>query len=126
MNEPLYMQWLAAKQAETAAIELRRSIEDAILTELNYQQTEGTTNYDAESGVRIKVVSRTTDKVDYEKLQKLIDSSENPSAIKRLFRFKAEPNKGLMYVAEPDILESVKTVISSTIGRPSITIQVKE
>lgn len=125
MNEPLHVQWLAAKQAEVDATSLRRSLEDQMLADLKYVQVEGTTTFDLD-GAKVKVVSRTTDKVDMDKLQALLDSSENPAMIKRLFRFKAEPNKGLMYVADNAILESVSKVISSTIGRPSITIQVKE
>jgi hypothetical protein len=112
--------WLAAKEAETAATEERRLIEEAMLAHLP-TKIEGTvTDKDAGISVQFKV----TRKVDTEKLQQFW--SELPEAAHVAFRWKAEANttalKSLQEV-NPQAYQAVIAFITTSPAKPAFSIK---
>lgn len=112
--------WLAAKAAETAAIEERRSIEDAMLAHFT-SKTEGTVT-DKETG--ISVTYKVTRKVDSSALQEgWAALNENAQ---RAFTWKADTNtRHLKALADldPASYALVADFITVTPARAAISIK---
>lgn len=112
--------WLAAKAAETAAIEERRSIEDAMLVHFT-SKTEGTVT-DKDSGV--SVTYKVTRKVDSAGLQEAWETlNENAQ---RAFTWKADTNtRHLKALADldPASYALVADYITVTPARAAISIK---
>ncbi len=122
MISELSAQWLAAKDAEREAIELRRSIEDQMLAALRVPETlDGTENWNAE-GYKIKVVGRLNKKIDADKLQELAIEAGLYDHLSTLFRWKPEVNAKAWSSADPAITTPLLGAITTTPGRPSFTI----
>jgi hypothetical protein len=118
----LYQQWLDAKEAEKAAIELRRSIEDQLVMELDIAKTlDGTQNIEAD-GYKVKVVGRLDRKVNADKLQDLAAEFGLTQHLSSLFRWKPEVNVTAWKSADPLIIDTLQDAITTTNGRPSFTI----
>jgi hypothetical protein len=118
----LYQQWLDAKEAEKAAIELRRSIEDQLVMELDIAKTlDGTQNIDAD-GYKVKVVGRLDRKVNADKLQDLAAEFGLTQHLSSLFRWKPEVNVTAWKSADPLIIDTLQDAITTSNGRPSFTI----
>ncbi len=118
----LYQQWLDAKEAEKAAIELRRSIEDQLVMDLDIAKTlDGTQNIDAD-GYKVKVVGRLDRKVNSDKLQDLAAEYGLTQHLSSLFRWKPEVNASAWKSADVSITEVLQDAITTTNGRPSFTI----
>jgi hypothetical protein len=118
----IYQQWLDAKEAEKAAIELRRSIEDQLVMELDIAKTlDGTQNIDAD-GYKVKVVGRLDRKVNADKLQDLAAEFGLTQHLSSLFRWKPEVNVTAWKSADPLIIDTLQDAITTTNGRPSFTI----
>jgi hypothetical protein len=118
----LYQRWLDAKEAEKAAIELRRSIEDELVMDLDIAKTlDGTQNI-ATDGYKIKVVGRLDRKVNADKLQDLAAEFGLTQHLSSLFRWKPEVNVTAWKSADPLIIDTLQDAITITNGRPSFTI----
>jgi len=118
----IYQQWLDAKEAEKTAIELRRSIEDQLVMELDIAKTlDGTQNIEAD-GYKVKVVGRLDRKVNADKLQDLAAEFGLTQHLSSLFRWKPEVNVTAWKSADPLIIDTLQDAITTTNGRPSFTI----
>ena len=126
MHAELAAQWLAAKEAEREATEVRRAIEDQMLEALRVSQAlDGTENYESE-GYKVKVVGRLNRKIDAEKLQELAIENGVYEHLQNLFRWKPEINAKAWNAADPSITNPLLGAITTTPGRPSFTITVVE
>ena len=118
----LYQRWIDAKEAEKAAIDLRRSLEDELVMDLDISKTlDGTQNIDAD-GYKIKVVGRLDRKVNADKLQDLAAEHGLTQHLSSLFRWKPEINVSAWKSADPLITAPLQDAITTTNGRPSFTI----
>ena len=126
MLAELSAQWLAAKEAEREATEVRRAIEDQMLEALRVSQAlDGTENYESE-GYKVKVVGRLNRKIDAEKLQELAIENGVYEHLQNLFRWKPEINAKAWNAVDPSITNPLLGAITTTPGRPSFTITVVE
>jgi len=122
MIAELSSQWLAAKEAEREAIELRRSIEDQLIGALRVPEgLDGTENWKAE-GYKLKVVGRLNRKIDADKLQELAVEAGVYEHLTNLFRWKPEINAKAWDATDPAITTPLLGAITTTPGRPSFTI----
>ena len=122
MIAELSAQWIAAKDAEREAIELRRSIEDQMIAALRVPESlDGTENWNAE-GYKIKVVGRLNKKIDADKLQELAIEAGLYDHLSTLFRWKPEVNAKAWSSADPAITTPLLGAITTAPGRPSFTI----
>ena len=118
----LYQKWIDAKEAEKAAMDLRRSLEDELVMDLDIAKTlDGTQNIEAD-GYKIKVVGRLDRKVNSDKLQDLAAEHGLTQHLSSLFRWKPEVNASAWKSADPLITAPLQDAITTTNGRPSFTI----
>ena len=118
----LYQQWIDAKEAEKAAIDLRRALEDELVAELGIPKTlDGTQNIEAD-GYKVKVVGRLDRKVNSDKLQDLAAEHGLTQHLSSLFRWKPEVNATAWKSADPLITAPLQDSITTTNGRTSFTI----
>lgn len=118
----LYQQWIDAKEAEKAAIDLRRALEDELVVELGISKTlDGTQNIEAD-GYKVKVIGRLDRKVNSDKLQDLAAEHGLTQHLSSLFRWKPEVNASAWKSANPLITAPLQDAITTTNGRPSFTI----
>jgi hypothetical protein len=118
----LYQKWIDAKEAEKAAMDLRRALEDELVAELGIEKTlDGTQNIEAE-GYKVKVVGRLDRKVNADKLQDLAAEHGLTQHLSSLFRWKPEVNASAWKSADPLITAPLQDAITTTNGRPSFTI----
>lgn len=122
MLAELSAQWLAAKEAERDATEIRRAIEDQLIEALRVPQSlDGTENYEAE-GFKVKIVGRLNRKIDADKLQELAIENDLYAHLSTLFRWKPELNLKAWNAADERITKPLLDAITTTPGRPSFTI----
>lgn len=122
----LAAEWSAAKEAERAAIEKRRELEDEIASLMKLPDVlDGTERLDVE-GWEIKVVGRIDRKVDTDALQDLAREAGLTDHLPALFRWKAEINAKAWDRAADDITRPLTGAITTKPGRPSFTITKKE
>ena len=118
----LYQRWIDAKEAEKAAMDLRRSLEDELVMDLDIAKTlDGTQNIEAD-GYKIKVVGRLDRKVNSDKLQDLAAEHGLTQHLSSLFRWKPEVNASAWKSADPLITTPLQDARTTTNGRPSFTI----
>jgi hypothetical protein len=118
----LYQQWIDAKEAEKAAMDLRRVLEDELVAELGIPKTlDGTQNIEAD-GYKVKVIGRLDRKVNSDKLQDLAAEFGLTQHLSSLFRWKPEVNATAWKSADPLITAPLQDAITTTNGRPSFTI----
>jgi hypothetical protein len=117
-------EWLAAKEAERAAVETRRQIEDEILAQVGASNDEGTRNIMliGSSHYQIKLVTRFTRKVDADLLQEIAAEHDLSAYLPTLFRWKPELNAKAWDKASDEITRPLLGAITTTPGRPSFTI----
>ena len=122
----LAAEWSTAKEAERAAIEKRREIEDAIGRLMKLPEAlDGTERLDAD-GWDVKVTGRIDRKVDTEALQELARDAGLTDHLTALFRWKAEINAKAWDRADESITRPLTGAITSKPGRPSFAITKKE
>lgn len=122
----LYQEWLEAKEAERAAVEKRRQIEDHLADQLRIDPaSEGTSNFDQDC-YRVKVTSRMTRKVDADKLQAIAAEHGLSQHLSDLFRWKPEINMKLWQAADSSITIPLAQAITTKPGRPSFSIETVE
>jgi len=118
--------WLAAKAAENAAIEARRTIEDQLTAMLELApDAEGATTAKRD-GYVIKATCRLNRKVDGDKLQELAHDAGLTEHLASLFRWKPEISMKEWKAAAPNITGPLSGAITTTAGRPSYTITKEE
>ena len=123
----LYQAWLNAKQAEEMAVKVRRDLEDQMVKEFNVAANmEGTKNFPTPDGFLVKIVGRMTRKVNAERLQELAEENGLSDHLSSLFRWKPEINSEQWAAADPSITTPLLDAITTTAGRPTFKIIVKE
>ena len=113
MTINLAAEWLEAKEAELAAIEKRRKIEDAMLA-------KGQTEW---AGYTVRIAERDNWKIDGDKLQALAEANGLTDHLATLFRWKPEVNKKIWDAAASKITKPLLPAITITPGRPTFTIR---
>lgn len=122
----LLEQWIAAKEAEKAAVERRREIEDQLLELTGYPSVFEGTKTTEHDGYKIKLVGRFSRKVDAEKLQDIAAEHGLSNHLPHLFRWTADINKTAWDAADSRITAPLLGAITTTPGRPSFTITKQE
>ena len=127
MTLELCRQWLIAKEEERVAIEKRRAVEDALTECMRVPpDLDGTLSSSVGPHYQIKVVGRLTRKIDADKLQELAVESGLFEHLQNLFRWKPEINAKAWNAADPSITKPLLGAITTTPGRPSFSIIIKE
>ena len=122
----LSAQWIAAKDAEKAAQEERRLIEDRMLSLIGLPEAfDGTENADA-PGFKIKLVGRLNHRIDSDKLQEIAAENGLTDHLSSLFRWKPEINVRSWKAADESITTALLEAITTTPGRPSFSIEHQE
>ena len=123
----LYQAWLNAKHTEETAVKVRRDLEDQMVKEFNVSETlDGTKNITTSDGYLIKVVGRMTRKINAEKLQELAEEHGLSDHLSSLFRWKPEINSEQWAAADSSITTPLLDAITTTSGRPTFKITIKE
>jgi hypothetical protein len=118
--------WMEAKEAERAAQERRRDLEDQIAAALKVPaDLDGTMRRDFDD-VEIKIVGRIDRKVDTDALQDLAREAGLTDHLSALFRWKAEINAKAWERADESITKPLTGAITTKPGRPSFSIAKKE
>ena len=119
--------WLSAKEAETTAIENRREIEDyltknilAISEDFEGSQSLGLDEY------KLTVTGRMNRKVDADRVQEIAREHGYAAALEDLFSWKADVRLTEWKQADPAITTVFAEAITTTPGRPSYKITIKE
>jgi hypothetical protein len=123
----LHQAWLNAKQAEETAIKVRRELEDQMVKEFNVAANmEGTKNFPTPDGFLVKIVGRLTRKVNAERLQELAAEHGLSDHLASLFKWTPTIVSDQWESADPSITEPLLDAITTTAGRPTFKIIVKE
>lgn len=117
----LCVQWLAAKEHERQATELRRHVEDEITKALALEPNEGTTNIDA-AGFQVKVTGRFNRKIDTKTLEEIAAENGAENHLGTLFRWKPEIDARAWRAADESVTNLFSKAITTTPGRPSFSI----
>ena len=115
--------WLRAKEAESAAIEQRRKIEDQILEVTQYENSTNLCKC-GDDKVTIKITGRLDYKVDIEAAKVIALENGLEEYLNKLFRWKAEPNISIMRVMPAIVVKAFDPAINKKFGRPSFDIKV--
>lgn len=121
----LYNDWLQAKEAEAQAVSRRRAIEDQLVGLLGIDSTEGTKTAKAD-GYKIKVTQRLNRTVNADLLQEIASENGLSHHLSALFRWKPEINAKAWQAATPEITEPLRLAITTSLGRPSFSIEKTE
>ena len=124
--ETLTKEWTIAKMEETAATNYRRQIEDKLVKHFRIaKQFEGTDNREVGQYV-VKIEGRMTRKVNADKLQELATANGLEEHLSSLFRWKPEIAAAAWKAADESITKPLLGAITTTPGRPTFTITMKE
>lgn len=122
----LHLRWLEAKEAERAAIEKRRLIEDELVQQLRVNSAhEGSQSFDID-GYQVKVTCRIDRKVDADMVQEIAAEHGLSDHLSSLFRWKPEINMSAWKSADESITRPLAGAITAKPGRPSFTITHKD
>jgi hypothetical protein len=120
--DDMIAEWREAKEAERAAQERRREVEDALAQHLAIPaDLDGTSTF----GV-LKVTGRIDRKVDADLLQELARDAGLTDHLSALFRWKPEINKKAWDNADESITKPLSGAITSKPGRPSFALTDKK
>jgi hypothetical protein len=123
----LYQAWLNAKQTEETAVKVRRDLEDQMVKEFEVAANmEGTKNFWTADGYQVKIVGRMTRKVNAERLQELAAEHGLSDHLASLFKWTPTIVSDQWESADPSITEPLLDAITTTAGRPTFKIIVKE
>ena len=118
--------WMQAKEAERAAVERRREIEDQLRALANIRDdAEGVQSLDCGQW-RMKITCRLDRKVDSDLLQQIAAEHGLSDHLSTLFRWKPEINMRAWDQSIPAITTALAGAITVKPGRPSFAIQPKE
>lgn len=119
----LYSQWVEAKRLEKEATDSRRLIEDQLFKELNLPEVmEGTKSWQSD-GYKTKVTYRLNKKIDADLLQEVAAENGLLEHLGQLFRWKPEIVKKEWDAAAPEITRALEVAITTSVGRPSFSIE---
>jgi hypothetical protein len=118
----LSAQWIAAKDAEKAAQDTRRVIEDRMLSLIGLPEAFEGTESAAAPGYKIKLVGRLNHKIDSDKLQEIAAENGLTDHLSSLFRWKPEINVRSWKAADESVTNALLDAITTTPGRPSFAI----
>ncbi len=122
----LAQEWLRYKKEEADAVSARRAIEDEMARLLRVNQAEeGQTTFN-EDNLSIKVNCRMTRKVDGDLLQDIAIEHGLTDHLYKLFRWKPDLNLKEWKAAASEVTGALAAAITTTAGRPSFSIEVKE
>jgi hypothetical protein len=122
----IYQAWLNAKEAEKLVVSVRRGLEDQMFKEFGIPEDfEGTKNF-AIDELEIQIVGRKDKKVNSDKLQDLAAEHGLSDHLPTLFRWKPEVNAAAWKNADAAITTPLLDAITTTTGRPTFKITVKE
>jgi len=108
----LYQKWIDAKAAEKLLTDLRREIEDQILSE------------DPDTaGYSVVITTRVNKKINADLLQELATEAGLTEHLSSLFRWKPEINSKDWKAADKSITDPLLDAITSTPGRASFKIE---
>lgn len=126
MNEMtmLIEQWKELKETEKDIIDARRDVEDRLLAYVKVKP-EGTETTDI-SGAVIKVTTRLNRKIDADLLQEIAAENGTTDHLGTLFRWKPDLNMQAWKAADQSITTPLLDAITTTQGRPSFNITIKE
>ena len=122
----LSAQWIAAKDAEKAAQDTRRVIEDRMLSLIGLPEAFEGTESAAAPGFKIKLVGRLNHRIDSDKLQEIAAENGLTDHLSSLFRWKPEINVRSWKAADESITTALLEAITTTPGRPSFSIEHQE
>jgi len=123
----LYQAWLNAKQTEETAVKVRRDLEDQMVKEFNIAPTmEGTKNIATSEGFLVKIVGRMTRKINAERLQELAAEHGLSDHLASLFKWTPTIVADQWESADLSITTPLLDAITTTSGRPTFKIIVKE
>ena len=124
--ETLTKEWTIAKMEETAATNYRRQIEDKLVKHFRItEQFEGTDNREVGQYV-VKIEGRMNRKVSADKLQELAVANGLEEHLSSLFRWKPEIASAAWKATDTNITNKLLGAITTTPGRPTFTITMKE
>lgn len=118
----LYSQWLAAKEAERASVEMRRAIEDELFAMHRLGEHEGTDTIMA-GGFKVKVTQRFSRSIHADLLQEVAAEHGLESHLADLFRWKPEINARAWAAADESITTPLLAAITTKPARPSFSIE---
>ena len=122
----LAREWLAAKEVERDAVEMRRLIEDQIARIMEINETEESARQIATPGYAIKVSTRINRKVDGDAAQEVASENGLEDMLPLLFRWKPELSMAAWHGVTDDVRRLFSVAITSTPGRPSFSIIKKD
>jgi hypothetical protein len=119
--------WLEAKEAEQAAINHRREIEDYLTSAMFAlpEEFEGSQSLSLDE-YKLTVTGRMNRKVDADRVQKIAQEHGLTAALDELFNWKADIRITEWKRADPVITGAFSEAITTTPGRPSYKIVIKE
>ncbi|NCC85702.1 MAG: hypothetical protein EOM03_16500 [Clostridia bacterium] len=119
--------WLEAKEREQLAIDERREIEDYLTNAMFAlsEDFEGSQSLTLDD-YKLTVTGRMNRKVDADRVQELAREHGLTAAIEDLFSWKADVRMTEWRQADPAITGLFSEAITTTPGRPSYKITVKE
>ncbi len=119
--------WLDLKEAERLATDRRREVEDTMMSLIGIPETlDGTENVALDEGMTIKIVGRMNRKVDTDKLQEIAAEYGLTEHLSTIFRWKAEINAAVWKATNESITKPLMEAVTTTPGRPSFSITIKE
>jgi hypothetical protein len=125
MSTRLYNQWIEAKEAEKAAQEKRREIEDKLIAEMKIDETsEGATTIEGKGHI-VKITTRFNRKINAESVQSIAIENGMESMVNTLFRWKPEISLTAWRNADKSITDLFAAAVTTTPGRPSFSIEKK-
>jgi hypothetical protein len=116
-------EWLTSKEAEKAAVERRREVENHLLSLIGISENlEGIENVETDGGHKIKITGRINRKVDGKRIQEIAAEKGLTKLLPSLFRWKAEVNVAAWKSADKSITGPLLGGITTQPGRASFTI----
>lgn len=116
----LYQEWIDAKEAERAAVEARRAIEDQLSAKIGTTEEGSVTFKDA--GYSIKYTVKMNRTVDSDKLQEIAAANGLDAYLITLFRWKPELNLKAWKGTTENITKALAEAITTKPGRPGFDI----
>jgi hypothetical protein len=120
MTANLYQDWISAKEAERAAVEARREIEDQLAAKIGTTEEGSVTFKDA--GYAIKYTVKMNRTVDGDKLQEIAAANGLDAYLSTLFRWKPELNLKAWKGTAENITKALAEAITTKPGRPGFDI----
>jgi hypothetical protein len=120
MTVKLYQDWISAKEAERAAVEARRAIEDQLSAKIGTTE-EGTVTF-TDAGYSIKYTVKMNRTVDGDKLREIAAANGLDAYLSTLFRWKPELNLKAWKGTTENITAALAEAITTKPGRPGFDI----